>query len=62
MSNKYFVQRFISTLQLLNINGIMEYLVVTIFARKEKVYIYPCFPILFIQFSEAVQAVRNEST
>ena len=38
-------------------------LVVTIFAKKKKGYIYPCFfAILFIQFSKTVKAVRNEST
>ena len=36
--------------------------VVSIFVRKEKVNIYPCFPRHFIQFSKTVLLIRNEST
>ena len=37
-------------------------LVVIIFAKKEKGYIYPYFAIHLIQFSNTVKTVRNEST
>ena len=36
--------------------------VVAIFVMKEKRSIYPCFPRLFIQFSEIILAASNEST